>query len=492
MKKIIILACAIALALTSVAQTKVMQEIKMYNKDTVCYYSNLTANDSFIFDGFKRDITFTHFRDGRILIERPINNIDSIFFNPFVVPQFDIGVIINGITWATRNVDMPGKFAANPEDAGMFYQWDSKIGWSSTDPMINSEGDSLWNNHPPVNQTWLAENDPCPKGWHVPTLQNLESLISSGSFPGELNGVAGHFFGDSIHKLFFPAAQSRNWVDGHIGLSTLGFYWSCERSYELDNVSAYSLVFDKIYDRISTQGYFCSYGHSVRCVKDSPETHDVGIMIDGVKWATRNLAAQGKFVATPEDYGAQFQWGRAGDGHEQRTSPRYPTNDNSFENGIVSGIFDFDGNNQIGSWCSAYGKFIKQNIEPYDWRDPKINTLWNSGTETAPIKTVNDPCPQGWRVPTHAEQMTLIAQKLNWDPDKKGRYFGSAEEKIFLPATGYRRCDDGEVYDTGTNGYYWSSTVIGIYAHYLLFISGGVNVNNYNRADGYSVRCVAE
>ena len=34
--------------------------------------------------------------------------------------QTDAGVVIDGIRWATRNVDAPGTFAENPEDAGMF------------------------------------------------------------------------------------------------------------------------------------------------------------------------------------------------------------------------------------------------------------------------------------------------------------------------------------------------------------------------------------
>jgi len=34
--------------------------------------------------------------------------------------QIDEGVVINGIRWATRNVDAPGTFVDNPEDAGMF------------------------------------------------------------------------------------------------------------------------------------------------------------------------------------------------------------------------------------------------------------------------------------------------------------------------------------------------------------------------------------
>ena len=47
----------------------------------------------------------------------------------------DAGVVINGIKWATRNIDAPGTFSVNPESLGMLYQWNKKIGWSSSNPM---------------------------------------------------------------------------------------------------------------------------------------------------------------------------------------------------------------------------------------------------------------------------------------------------------------------------------------------------------------------
>jgi len=112
-------------------------------------------------------------------------------------------------------------------------------------------------------------------------------------------------------------------------------------------------------------------GFTAKCVVTviQTEPEELGIVINGVKWATRNLAAHGKFVEKSEDYGALFQWGRKGDGHEQRTSPNYPTNDNSAENGVVSGL-GLDANGQIVSTHAAYGKFIKQIENPYDWRSP--------------------------------------------------------------------------------------------------------------------------
>jgi uncharacterized protein (TIGR02145 family) len=228
-----------------------------------------------------------------------------------------------------------------------------------------------------------------------------------------------------------------------------------------------------------------------------PETYDEGVIINGVKWATRNLAAHGKFVENPEDYGALFQWGRVGDGHEQRTSQNYPTNDNTEESGAVSGDENFDANGQIINTHAAYGKFIKQSFSPFDWRSPQIGTLWNSGSETAPVKTANDPCPTGWRVPTQPELASLGggAWESNWNGTSvNGRVFGSTSPFLFLPAVGYRNYSSGALYYQGSRGYYWSSTQSNAtLAYSLLFYSSSVNASyDFNKASGFSIRCVAE
>ena len=87
---------------------------------------------------------------------------------------YDKGVVINGVKWAIRNVDKPGTFAVNKESAGMFYLWNSKVYWSTTDP---AEGVAIpeWNNSwnggyetPSIDDVWQTANDPCPQGWRVP------------------------------------------------------------------------------------------------------------------------------------------------------------------------------------------------------------------------------------------------------------------------------------------------------------------------------------
>jgi uncharacterized protein (TIGR02145 family) len=220
-------------------------------------------------------------------------------------------------------------------------------------------------------------------------------------------------------------------------------------------------------------------------------TVDEGVVINGIKWATRNLDAHNKFVENPEDYGAYFQWGRVGDGHEQKTSSKYPTNNSTVENGMVSGAQNFDANGQIINTHEAYGKFIKNNTPPADWRFPQINNLWNYGSEATPEKTVNDPCPDGWRMPTITEFESLGDGEWTNTPIA-GRLFGSGTNTIFLPASGWRLFD-GVLETMSANGRYWSSSTNNAYANYFTFNANSLFFpRDCTRAIGLSVRCVSD
>ena len=151
-------------------------------------------------------------------------------------------VVINGIRWATRNVNKPGTFATKPENAGMFYQWNRKIGWSSTNPLVNSDGGTTWNSTNAQGTTWEPVNDPCPTGWRVPTHEELESLAAADNYWGKLNGVSGRFFGSDENPLFLPAAGFRFNAFGAAltNVGTNGLYWS---STPNGTTSAYYLGF---------------------------------------------------------------------------------------------------------------------------------------------------------------------------------------------------------------------------------------------------------
>ena len=95
-------------------------------------------------------------------------------------------VLINGVRWATRNVDAPGTFAASPESAGMFYQWNRRKAWAATGEKVPGwppnwdgwEGWS-WNHTNPGATTWEVSNDPSPAGYRVPTYAEILSLIDT-------------------------------------------------------------------------------------------------------------------------------------------------------------------------------------------------------------------------------------------------------------------------------------------------------------------------
>jgi hypothetical protein len=54
-----------------------------------------------------------------------------------------------------------------------------------------------------------------------------------------------------------------------------------------------------------------------------------------------------------------------------------------------------------------------------------------------------------------------------------------------------RRNVSGSLYNVGTYGYYWSSSISSTNSRYLLF-SSGANMNAYYRAGGVAVRCLKD
>ena len=395
--------------------------------------------------------------DGRTWVNAPGVNTERIYTTPPITADTyfrrlttddcgvtfsttSVRVTLDRTVWATRNVDMPGTFAATPEDPGRFYQWNRRLSWAITGDVTG------WNREAARGTVWERANDPCPPGWRVPTLaefDRLQSHMHTGI--SSWNGVRGTVFGVPPYLIFLPSIRNRR-TDGLPGIF-YGGYWASEPR------AAWRRAFDGT-----------AAGLSVRCVKEDTSqlvTQSIqelsamaasldGVVINNIIWATRNVATPGTFTENPEDTGMFFQWNRL---IGWSVNPLINSN----------GGRTWDDSNPTGSSWYRY----------------------------------NDPCPPGWRVPLQSELYSLSTAASTWTTKNgvNGRLFGTEPNQIFLPAVGHIYWG-GLI--AGDWGMYWSASQVATFdtaAMRLLIDSGRSFVhggNNRNRLGGYSIRCVAD
>jgi len=174
------------------------------------------------------------------------------------------GVEINGVRWATRNVDTPGKFTANPEDAGRLYQWNNRVSWAVSGSITG------WKRNTQTVTAWRKNSDPSPTGWRVPTYAEIYKLLDTSKVKTEWttqNGVKGRKFTDKAtgKSIFLPAAGCRQHTAGVLeNVGSYGYYWGSNRPATGNN--AYSMHFSDKYAQKSV--YIYNYAFSIRPVAE--------------------------------------------------------------------------------------------------------------------------------------------------------------------------------------------------------------------------------
>ena len=231
--------------------------------------------------------------------------------------------------------------------------------------------------------------------------------------------------------------------------------------------------------------------------------HGTGVIIDNVYWAPVNCGYTSGVFA----YGKLYQWGRKyGQGYTGKMANDYGIISETYSDWTLPTYASGGVSAAKGNIASNSNVFFNSNSNE-DWIDPQNDGLWNAGTESDPVKTSYDPCPEGWRVPTESEMDHLVENysDIVSYSGKRGKWFSGTTAystdvaRIFLPAAGGMADDGFQAKTRGAMGCYWTSGVRGPnrYNDYSTSCamsfsqsSTGAGVSIYERALGLSVRCV--
>lgn len=258
-----------------------------------------------------------------------------------------------------------------------------------------------------------------------------------------------------------------------------------------------------------------------------PDGENGSVDLDGYTMMARNLGALANSNATTTEilasYGLYYQWGRK----DPFIGP------NTYQAGSGQGATMYDGS---GSRTSV--KMVASSAETgtmdyavknpltfitgvaetnNDWLWSKSDAVWSSDNNPA-AKSVNDPCPYGWRIAPAAAfaNLQIVDTPAEGDEAKYGWTLTDGKAESFFMGGGRRRYDNGKIQnlyipkvaasaklDTRADvaqpweGLYWTTAVDGAQSKALYFWyekltkTGGIETAApYARANGMQVRCV--
>jgi hypothetical protein len=183
-------------------------------------------------------------------------------------------VEVGGVKWAKFNVGAPKTFVESIYDYGMLYKFNNKVGWPATGTISASNpasnGATAWDSASYGSTSgWLAENDPSPAGWRLPTggtdgeFQKLASAFSvwDATNKGRWFADVQSDLGDPEKSIFLRFGGWRQWTTP-LYLGQYGFFWT-----STPNNSTFGGLIEIAINRVSYSNGYYETACNLRCVK---------------------------------------------------------------------------------------------------------------------------------------------------------------------------------------------------------------------------------
>ena len=169
---------------------------------------------------------------------------------------------INGNCWMTQNLRLSCGRTLTPADSNVAQNWDFPTGGLTVPNNAYDEARSIIDNDTSYggyynycaasagtvcNDTTKqdATQDICPKGWRLPTLNEMTGIRS--------------------YRSAFSPVYSGGYYDGSlVNIASVGYWWSATAN---DSIYQYILVYNR--GSLKTDDDDKSYGNSVRCIRSS-------------------------------------------------------------------------------------------------------------------------------------------------------------------------------------------------------------------------------
>ena len=455
---------------------------------------------------------------------------------------------INGACWMTQNLRLSGGRTLTSADSNVASSWSfpstplEGSSYSYTDPQVTINSNTSYGGYynfcaasagtncqtsSTVNTTY----DICPKGWRLPTLNEMSGITSYTSAFSPV--LSGYYYNGTLSN----TGSRGNW-------------WSATAYY---SYSQYSLVYTG--SSLTTSGNNSKdRGFSVRCIRSIPGTLTInfdGNGSTGGSTASQQIAAgntaslnangftRAGYVFTGWNTAANGFGTSYADGADYAVTPatgdisvtlyaqweQIPT---TMQDITVAQCQKFASDAPLtltdtrdtNSYTVRYindACWMTQNLRlaggttlttsdsnvTRNYTLPTTQLAGNSSSYTAPQTTISSDtsyggyynycaasagtvcssslaqdatqsiCPKGWRLPTYNEQNGIRSYVSAFSPVLSGYYY------------------NGALYDTGSNGNWWSATASNGFSRYRLSYNGiSLYTSYYNTYYGFSVRCI--